>query len=47
MYLLYSLLLTLGVVALLPRLLYDALRHGKYTQGLRERMGRIPPVEAK
>jgi 3-deoxy-D-manno-octulosonic-acid transferase len=47
MYLLYSFLLTLGVVALLPRLLYDALRHGKYAQGLRERMGRIPFVDTK
>ncbi|MGB7926079.1 MAG: 3-deoxy-D-manno-octulosonic acid transferase, partial [Pyrinomonadaceae bacterium] len=47
MYLLYSLLLTVGVIALLPRLLYDALRHGKYVEGLRERLGRIPPVETK
>jgi 3-deoxy-D-manno-octulosonic-acid transferase len=47
MYLLYSLLLTLGVVALLPRFLYDALRHGKYVEGLRERLGRIPPVDTR
>lgn len=47
MYLLYSLLLTLGVIALLPRFLYDALRHGKYVEGLRERMGRIPPIDTK
>jgi 3-deoxy-D-manno-octulosonic-acid transferase len=42
MYLLYSLLLTVGLVALLPRFLYDALRHGKYVAGLRERLGQLP-----
>jgi 3-deoxy-D-manno-octulosonic-acid transferase len=45
MYLLYSLLLTLGVVALLPRFVYDAFRHGKYVRGLRERLGRLPAIE--
>jgi 3-deoxy-D-manno-octulosonic-acid transferase len=45
MYFLYSLLLTLGVVALLPRFVYDALRHGKYVDGLRERLGRLPAIE--
>ncbi|HYY58159.1 MAG TPA: glycosyltransferase N-terminal domain-containing protein, partial [Pyrinomonadaceae bacterium] len=44
MYYLYSLLLTLGLVALLPRFLYDALRHGKYIDGLRQRLGRLPSV---
>jgi 3-deoxy-D-manno-octulosonic-acid transferase len=44
MYLFYSLLLTLGVVALLPRFLLDAFQHGKYVQGWRERMGRLPPI---
>jgi 3-deoxy-D-manno-octulosonic-acid transferase len=43
MYLIYSVLLTLGVVALLPRFALDALRHGKYAAGFRERMGRLPP----
>lgn len=42
MYFLYSLLLTVGVVALLPRFLYDALRHGKYVAGLKERLGQLP-----
>lgn len=46
MYLLYSLLLTFGVVALLPRFIYDALRHGKYVAGLGERLGRLPAIEA-
>jgi 3-deoxy-D-manno-octulosonic-acid transferase len=45
MYLLYSFLLTLGVIALLPRLIYDAFRHGKYVTGLRERLGRLPAIE--
>jgi 3-deoxy-D-manno-octulosonic-acid transferase len=41
MYLLYSLLLTLGLVVLLPRFAVDALRAGKYVTGLRERLGRV------
>jgi 3-deoxy-D-manno-octulosonic-acid transferase len=44
MYLLYSLLLTLGLFALLPRFLYDALRHGKYIAGLKERLGQLPRI---
>src|SRR5215213_4247699 len=44
MYFLYSFLLTLGVVALLPRFALDAFRHGKYVQGLRERLGRLPAI---
>jgi 3-deoxy-D-manno-octulosonic-acid transferase len=44
MYYLYSILLTLGVIALLPRFIYDALRHGKYVAGLGERLGHVPPV---
>jgi 3-deoxy-D-manno-octulosonic-acid transferase len=47
MYFLYSLLLTLGVVALLPRFIYDAFRHGKYVQGLRERLGNLPAIETE
>ncbi|HKP71815.1 MAG TPA: 3-deoxy-D-manno-octulosonic acid transferase [Pyrinomonadaceae bacterium] len=46
MYLLYSLLLTLAIFALLPLFLLDALRHGKYVAGLRERAGDVPEVEA-
>src|ERR1043165_1625851 len=41
MYLLYSLLLTLGLVILLPRFAVDAFRAGKYVTGLRERLGRV------
>jgi 3-deoxy-D-manno-octulosonic-acid transferase len=45
MYFFYSLLLTLGVVALSPRFIYDAFRHGKYVQGWRERLGGLPAIE--
>ncbi|HEV2799438.1 MAG TPA: 3-deoxy-D-manno-octulosonic acid transferase [Pyrinomonadaceae bacterium] len=47
MYLLYSLLLTLAIFALLPLFLFDALRHGKYIAGLRERLGDVPSVDAR
>ncbi|HEY0386160.1 MAG TPA: 3-deoxy-D-manno-octulosonic acid transferase, partial [Pyrinomonadaceae bacterium] len=41
----YSLLLTLGVIALLPRFVVDAFRHGKYVAGLGERLGYLPSIE--
>lgn len=44
-YLLYSLLFTLGIILLSPRFLIDALRHGKYVAGLGERLGRLPLIE--
>jgi len=47
MYLVYSLLLTLGFVLLLPRFLVDALRHGKYVAGFGERLGRLDPFETE
>ena len=46
MYFLYSILLGIGVAALLPRFLFDAARHGKYAAGLKERAGRLPPFDA-
>ncbi|HEX8117087.1 MAG TPA: glycosyltransferase N-terminal domain-containing protein, partial [Pyrinomonadaceae bacterium] len=46
MYLLYSILLGVGVLALLPRFLFDALRHGKYAAGFAERAGRLPKFDA-
>jgi len=46
MYFLYSILLGIGVVALLPRFLLDAARHGKYAAGLAERAGSLPPLDA-
>ena len=45
MYLLYSLLLTIAILALLPVFLIAALRHGKYVAGLRQRLGDVPPVD--
>lgn len=45
MYFLYSLLFSLGFVALVPRFIYDALTRGKYVAGFRERMGQIPLIE--
>ncbi|HEU5132656.1 MAG TPA: 3-deoxy-D-manno-octulosonic acid transferase [Pyrinomonadaceae bacterium] len=47
MYLAYSLLLSLGLVVLIPHFLFQALAHGKYIAGLRQRLGSIPPVNGK
>ena len=47
MFFLYSLLLTAGVLALLPLFAVDALRHGKYVANLRERAGRVPKPDAR
>lgn len=44
MYFIYSLLLCLGFLILLPRFLLDALRHGKYVAGFRERLGSLSPI---
>lgn len=46
MYFIYSLLLTLGFLILLPRFLLDAFRHGKYVAGFRERWGSLSPIES-
>jgi 3-deoxy-D-manno-octulosonic-acid transferase len=46
MYFIYSLLLTLGFVILLPRFLLDAFRHGKYVAGFRERWGGLSQIQA-
>jgi 3-deoxy-D-manno-octulosonic-acid transferase len=42
MYLLYSLAIICYAIALAPRLLYHAVRHGKYVGTLSERWGRLP-----
>jgi len=42
MYFLYSLLLAIGFVILIPRFLWDALNHGKYVSGFSERLGNLP-----
>jgi len=47
MYFLYSIVLTLGFVILLPRFLYDGVRKGKYAAGFKQRLGKLPPFDAK
>jgi 3-deoxy-D-manno-octulosonic-acid transferase len=42
MYLLYSTLLALALLLGSPYWIFEALRHGKYRKGLRERLGRVP-----
>lgn len=44
MYLAYSLL---SPLILIPYFLFNALRHGKYLTGLRQRFGSVPPVDGK
>ena len=46
MYFVYSLLLTLGFLVLIPRFLFDALRHGKYVAGFGERLGKVAPLNS-
>ena len=45
MYFVYSLLLTLAFLVLLPHFLIDAIRHGKYVAGFRERLGKLAPFD--
>jgi 3-deoxy-D-manno-octulosonic-acid transferase len=47
MYFIYSLLLAVGFLILLPRFLYDAFHHGKYVAGFRERLGTLSPVTSQ
>jgi len=42
MYLLYSALLAAGLLISLPYWMFGKRRHGKYREGLRERLGRVP-----
>jgi 3-deoxy-D-manno-octulosonic-acid transferase len=46
MYLLYSSLLTLGFILLLPRFVIDAFRSGKYVTGLGQRLGKLPQIDS-
>ena len=46
MYFIYSLLLSLGFIILLPRFAVDALRSGKYVTGLRQRLGNLPAINS-
>jgi 3-deoxy-D-manno-octulosonic-acid transferase len=45
MYLAYSLLLTLGALVLIPHFLFQALAHGKYLAGLRQRLGDLSELK--
>ncbi|MFL6227782.1 MAG: 3-deoxy-D-manno-octulosonic acid transferase [Pyrinomonadaceae bacterium] len=45
MFLLYSLLLTISILVMLPVFVWDAVRHGKYVAGLRERAGGIGEID--
>jgi 3-deoxy-D-manno-octulosonic-acid transferase len=47
MYLGYSLLLSLGLLVLIPHFLFQALAHGKYVAGLRQRLGSVSPITGK
>lgn len=47
MYFAYSLLLTLGLLFLIPHFLFQALAHGKYVGGLRQRLGSLSPITGK
>src|SRR5215510_375516 len=47
MYLAYSLLLSLGLIILIPHFLFQALAHGKYIAGLRQRLGSVPRIDGK
>ncbi len=47
MYFIYSVLLTLAFIILLPRFLFDAFRHGKYVAGFRERLGSVQPPDKR
>ena len=47
MYLAYSLLLSLGLLVLLPLFLFKALAHGKYIAGFRQRLGSVPGMSGK
>ena len=43
MYLLYSALLAAGLLVSLPYWMFGKRRHGKYREGLGERLGKVPP----
>jgi 3-deoxy-D-manno-octulosonic-acid transferase len=45
-YLLYSLLLTIGLIAASPLFVIEALRNGKYVVGLSQRLSRIPRINS-
>ncbi|MGI8640839.1 MAG: 3-deoxy-D-manno-octulosonic acid transferase [Pyrinomonadaceae bacterium] len=46
MFILYSFLLTIGFIILLPRFLFEGLRNGKYADGFWQRFGYLPDFKA-
>ncbi len=44
MYFLYSILLTLAFIVLLPRFVFDAIFKGKYAAGFKQRLGFVPTL---
>jgi 3-deoxy-D-manno-octulosonic-acid transferase len=47
MYLAYSLLLSLGLLVLIPHFIFQALAHGKYIAGLKQRLGSVPSIKER
>jgi 3-deoxy-D-manno-octulosonic-acid transferase len=47
MYLAYSLLLSLGLLVLIPHFIFQALAHGKYIDGLKQRLGSVPAIKGR
>ncbi|MGE3466443.1 MAG: 3-deoxy-D-manno-octulosonic acid transferase [Pyrinomonadaceae bacterium] len=47
MYFLYSIVLTVGFIVLLPRFAFDAVTKGKYAAGFRQRLGSLPKFDAR
>ena len=47
MYFLYSIVLTIGFLVLLPRFLFDALFKGKYAAGFFQRLGFLPKFDVR
>jgi len=45
MYLAYSLLLTLGLLVLIPHFIYQAIAHRKYVDGLSQRLGSLKDIQ--
>ena len=47
MYLAYSLLLSLGLLVLIPHFIFQAIVHGKYIAGLKQRLGSVPSIKGQ
>lgn len=47
MYFLYTVILTVGFIVLIPRFIFDAIFKGKYAAGFKQRLGFVPEVESR